>query len=115
MWAPLPKGRLLSREDATKNRQIVHKHAQLPDQGVVVRGAGVVGGVVMLPVVVPATSPASSAGHLAGGGRGGDCDCPKCPTRHKSNTDNFGPHRSIFLSIDVNRAQLVTGINLYEQ
>jgi hypothetical protein len=103
---------LLSRENATKNREIVHDHADIPDQGVVIRGAGVVVGVVMLPVVVPVTSPVpSSARQLARGDRGGDCYGPEDPTSHKSNINYFGPHRSMFLSIDVNRAQHATGIN----
>ena len=94
---------MLTGEEITKNREVVHDHADIPDQGVVVGGAGMVVGVVVLTVVMPATSPASSACQL-GGARRGDCYGPENPTSHKSNTNNFGPHRWMFLSIDVNRA-----------
>jgi hypothetical protein len=107
---------VLTREEITKNGEIVHNHAHVPDQGVVIRRAGVVVGVVVLPVVVSAPTPVvtASACQLCSA-RGRNCYGTKNPTNHKSNTNNFGPHRSMFLSIDVNRVQFVTLINFYEQ
>src|SRR5205085_7800656 len=90
--------------------QVVHDHAHISDHRVVVGRTGVVVGVVLLAIVVAAFSTPPAASACVGAGRR-DCRGPKNPTNHKNHTNNFGPHRSMFLSIDVNRGQHLTTIN----
>src|SRR6185436_18323896 len=112
--APSPKGRLLTCEDTAQDGQVVNDHAHIPHHGVVVGGTGVVVGVALLAIVMAAATviPAPTA---CVGARQTDCSSPENPTRHKNHTNNFGPHRSMFLSIDVNRIQHLTTINSNKQ
>ena len=88
-------GRLLCREDIAQN--VVDGDAHGADQHFTLGNAAVSAvSVVMIVVAAP-------GGDL---GRDGCCRhrySPKEPRCNKNNTNNFGPHRSMFLSMGFNQ------------
>src|SRR5688572_11286409 len=106
--APSGKERSAGAEDASENREVVDDDADIPDHGVVVRGTRVVVLVPLLTVVVPTAAVVTLTTARKRGARGGDCTDAENPASHKRNTSNFGPHGSMFLSMDDNRTQHAT-------
>jgi hypothetical protein len=69
--------------------------------------------VPLLTIVVPiATVVVLTTARKRGSGRGDSSDTEN-PASHKRNTSNFGPHGSMFLSINDYREQDTTLIYLY--
>jgi hypothetical protein len=92
MVVPVPKGRLLCREDIAQN--VVDGDAHGADQNFTLGNAAVAAVSVVMIVV-------TAAGQLTG--RRGHTNRPKQPSCNKNNTNNFGPHRSMFLSMGFNQ------------
>ncbi len=91
--APLPKGRLLCREDIAQN--VIHGDAHWADQNFTLRDTAI----ASAPVLGAATASAGELGRT----RRRNGQRPKQPSCNKNNTSNFGPHRSMFLSMGFNR------------
>ena len=106
--APVLKGRLLSREDIAQD--VVDGDAHWADQNLTLRHATIASASVVMIRVAPA-----AVGKLGCRGRRCHRKRPEQPSCNKNNTSNFGPHRSMFLSIDVNRIQHLTTIDTNEQ
>jgi hypothetical protein len=83
---------LLCREDIAQN--VVHGDADRADQNFTFCHAAIASASVVMIMVAPARK-------LGGGG----CRSkrPKQPRYNKNNTSNFGPHRSMFLSMGFNQ------------
>ena len=90
---PLPTGRLLSREDIAQN--VVDGDAHRADQNFTFRHAAIASASVVMIRVAPARK--------LGGGGCRHSNRPKQPRCNKNNTSNFGPHRSMFLSMGFNQ------------
>jgi hypothetical protein len=71
--------------------------------------------VALLTIVVSAVSIVTFAPTRKRGAGSSDRSETENPASHKRHTSNFGPHRSMFLSIGINRVQVTTLINLNEQ
>lgn len=95
--APVLKGRLLCGEDIAQN--VVDGDADGPDQNFTLGHAAIAPAAVSVVMIVVA----APRGDLGGDGGRRHRYSPKEPRYNKNNTSNFGPHRSMFLSMGFNR------------
>jgi hypothetical protein len=90
---------LLRIEDIAQNVNVVDVHAHRANDGLALGDAPAFLSVVAFGVIVAA----ASGRDLERGGRRRHRNRPKQPRCNKNNTSNFGPHRSMFLSMGFNR------------